>query len=157
PAYEDEMRRAIAAEDGFVAATNHAEADILILFEKTFFKTRRYLSALRTDRWVRTAAGRLFVINKDDFAHGLLPGLYTSLPESRSDPHRHRTICYCRTPNPLIVEAEEILDAPRYLASFRGNLKGHPVRRQMFRALQDDPRFALETTDSWLLHAVDEQ
>jgi hypothetical protein len=154
--YYDEMHRAILAAEG-VAWTEDAErADLLILFEKTFFKTHRYLRSLGHDRWVKHAAERLLVINKDDFAHGLLPGLYTSLPASRSNPERHRTICYYRTPNPKILEPKDPV-VPTVLGAFRGNLRGHEVRRKLFALWGRDPRFSLEATDSWLHHSAVEQ
>lgn len=156
PAYVEEMRQAVIATDGFCLAANLHTADILILFEKTFFKTRRYLGALRADDWVTKAAERLFVINKDDFAHGLLPGLYTSLPASRYDPLRHRTTCYYRTPNEWILRPQPPVD-PIFVGSFRGNVRGAQVRERLVRALSHDSRFSIETTDSWMRHSDEEK
>lgn len=132
-------------------------ADVILLQEKFSYKDFRYIDRLLCDPMVSKYTEKIFTINCDDCATGLLRGVYTSLPMSRFSAGIHAAVPYMEYPNELVFSNGHKSHAPSYLASWRGNTKSNAIRMNMISALKSDPAFCLETTDSWLNHQVDEK
>lgn len=131
-------------------------ADIILIQEKGSFKDFRYIHKLVLDPIVSKYTEKVFTINGDDCATGLLRGLYTSLPKSRFDFKIHRAIPYMQYPNELIFQTHPDVE-PEYLASWRGNPKSNAIRPKMISLFGSQKSFRLETTNSWLNHQDDEK
>lgn len=132
-------------------------ADVILIEEKGSYKNFRYIDTLLTDPIISRFTEKVFTINSDDCATGLLRGLYTSLPGSRFDSRIHAPIPYMDYPNELVFANSYGPRIPEYLASWRGNTKSNAMRLRMISMLKSDPRFCLETTDSWLDHKWNEK
>jgi Exostosin family. len=127
-------------------------ADVILIEEKGSFKNFRYIDDLLTDFVISRFPEKVFTINSDDCATGLLRGLYTSLPRSRFDKRIHASVPYMHYPNELVFSKGYGPRRPEYLASWRGNTKSNAMRLRMITALKSDSRFCLETTGRWLDH-----
>ena len=132
-------------------------ADIVLLQEKVSFKDFRYIHKLFRDPIISKYTDKVFTINCDDCATGLLRGLYTSLPKSRFDFRIHRAIPYMQYPNELIFGSTCSDTEPEYLASWRGNTKSNAIRLKMISLFNSQTGFRLEATNSWLNHQDDEK
>jgi hypothetical protein len=132
-------------------------ADVILIQEKFSYKDFRYISKLLRDPVLARYTEKVYTINSDDCATGLLRGLYTSLPRSRFNPRIHAAIPYMHYPNELIFSNRCEKMIPSYLGSWRGNTKSNAIRLKMISALKSSPDFCLETTDSWLNHQMDEK
>ena len=74
-------------------------ADVILLQEKGSFKDFRYIHKLLQDPVISRFTEKVFTINSDDCATGLLRGLYTSLPRSRFNSRIHSSVPYMDYPN----------------------------------------------------------
>lgn len=133
------------------------EADALIIQEKTCFKDFKYISALLRDPVISKYPNKVYTINSDDCATGLLKGVYTSLPKKRLNTNIHRSIPYAEYPNELIHNQNYINNNPTYLASWRGNIKSNKIRTKLLKEFKANPRININTTDSWLNHSLEEK
>lgn len=77
-------------------------------------------------------------MNYDDTAAGFLPGCYTSLRRQNYDPDLHRTCAYPRIYNEF-ADVKPREQEPRWLFSFAGSIRSHPVRRLLVERLRRDP------------------
>jgi hypothetical protein len=137
-------------------ALNPDAADAIIIQEANSFKNFRYIKQLLCDPFVSRYTEKIFTINTDDCATGLLKGLYTSIPKQRFHPSIHVSVPYMEYPNELVFCKHQNLK-PQYLASWRGNLKSNPIRKKMIQLFHSNPNFNFETTNSWLNHNQDEK
>jgi Exostosin family len=145
---------------GCKKATSPSQADVILINEENSFKEWRYIEKLMEDPIVGANIDRVYTINTDDCATGLLKGLYTSIPSNRILPAIYEVVPYAKYPNKEILNStdDRTDSSPPYLASWRGNLKSNPkLRRELVRTLADRADFKIETTDSWLNHGPDEQ
>jgi hypothetical protein len=132
-------------------------ADAILIQEITSFKEFRYIKKLKNDELISKFSHKVFTINSDDCATGLLRGLYTSLPRYRYNHFIHTSVPYMEYPNELIFFNYKDVFEPFYLAGWRGNTKSNKIRLKMIEKLQNRPRYQIETTDSWLNHMRDEK
>ena len=132
-------------------------ADLILIQEKACYKDFRYINRLMADPVISTYADKVFTINVDDCATGLLRGLYTSLPKARFDDRVHRCVPYVEYPNELIFAERSRGTVPAYLASWRGNYNSNAFRSKMISLLKRNPAFCVEATDSWLNHHLEEK
>lgn len=133
------------------------DADAVIIQERSSYKDFRYINDLLKDPIINKYIDKVFTINRDDCATGLLRGLYTSLPKSRYNPKVHVAVPYMEFPNELIFSKDYKLRTPAYLATWRGNTKSNKIRLRMIESLKARPEVRFETTDSWLNHQLDEK
>lgn len=132
-------------------------ADVIVLQEKGSFKDFRYIDKLLGDPIIGRYPDRVFTVNNDDWATGLLRGLYTSLPRSRFNASIHVAVPFMTYPNEQITAGGMKLREPRYLAAWRGNTKSNRIRPRLVSLFKGNPGFCVETTSSWLNHNNDEK
>lgn len=153
------VRSELLGRPGILEAPTLGDAEAIVLHEQYSFKEWRYIGALLADPVVGKAPHKIYTINLDDAATGLLRGVYTSLPRRRIDSSLHRVVPYASSPNEFVVAgARDSHPAPRYLATWRGNPKSNRKLRSRLLALYGrSPRILVESTDSWLDHRPDEK
>lgn len=83
-------------------ATSLNSADVILIQEKVSFKNFRYINELLADPLIAKYYHKIFTINSDDCATGLLRGVYTSLPKSRFNPKLCTPVPYFDYPNELV-------------------------------------------------------
>ncbi len=132
------------------------EADALIIQEEFSFKNFRYVRSLKNDPVFRKYANKIFTINTDDCATGLVKGFYTSLPKKRYDPKVHLILPYLWMPNELILNKEQEV-TPAYLATWRGNSKSNRIRNKIVKLFSNVAAFDIHPTKSWFNHSVEEK
>lgn len=132
------------------------QADIIIIQEQNSFKNFRYINDLLSDPLFIKYADRIFTINDDDCATGLLKGVYTSLPRYRFDENIHVAVPYMHFPNEQVFMPQQKFE-PKLLASWRGNIKSNALRPRMFADLADRPGIIVQKTSSWLNHKEEEK
>lgn len=132
------------------------KANAIIIQEKNSFKNFRYISNLYKDPLVSMYAYKVYTINDDDCATGLLKGLYTSLPKHRFNKDLHVSVPYMQFPNELVFTISPNLK-PEHLATWRGNTKSNKLRFKLIDSLRDKPEVVVQQTDSWLNHKQNEK
>lgn len=131
-----------------------ASADAIIFQEKNSFKDFRYIKELKADDIISKYPHKVFTINRDDCATGLLKGLYTSMPASRFDVQDYRAVPYMEYPNEFVFKKDIPEVSKTLLASWRGNLVSNPIRPKLLKCYQGHDQFCLESTESWLDHGA---
>jgi hypothetical protein len=132
------------------------DANAIIIQEKISFKNFRYIPSLKNDPIFKKYANKIFTINSDDCATGLIKGLYTSLPKKRYNPEIHSVIPYSNLPNELtLIKESEI--KPKFLASWRGNPKSNKIRNKIIKLFNTETTFDIQSTNSWFNHNTEEK
>ena len=143
---------------GYTTTRSAADADAIIINEKTSFKEWRYIKRLVDDPAIGQWVHKTYTINTDDCATGLLKGVYTSIPRKRLNQSIHAVVPYARYPNEYVLSGTNPSQEKKYLASWRGNTDSNPgLRCKLAGALEGLPDFKIETTDSWLNHGSQEK
>jgi hypothetical protein len=150
-------REALLSIDTVYEAKEPGLADAIIIQEINSYKDFRYIKKLLNDPLISKYPHKVFTINHDDCATGLLKGLYTSIPKSRYNPAIHASVPYMGYPNELIFATNQAKVEPLYLAGWRGNTESNKIRTKMFNLFYLNPHFQIATTDSWLNHKLDEK
>ncbi len=132
------------------------EADVILIHENDSFKNFDYIKDLLSDPIISKYPEKIFTINTDDSATGLLRGLYTCLPRSRVIDGINTAVSYAQFPNELVFSAKMEKVKPRYLAVWRGNIKSNRLRSKMLTSLGSKDRCRLELTNSWMKFEKDE-
>lgn len=155
----DALRIEMLQRPHVVEVKDMEAADALILHEPWAFREWRYIDRLVADPVVGRFAYKVFTVNTDDAAAGLLRGLYTCLRRSRFDPTMHAAVPFVAQPNAEIAGMAGTPRPPaRLLATWRGNPKSNRKLRQgLIDLYGDSPVFQVESTDSWLDHGPEEQ
>lgn len=155
----DAVRSDLLARPGMEASDSPEEADAIVLHEGYSFKEWRYIESLLADPVVGQYPHKVYTINVDDAANGLLRGIYSSLPRKRLNPLLHRTIPYAFSPNEFVLTGvSEQRVEPAYLATWRGNPKSNmKLRGRLLTLFGPSRRMLVESTDSWLNHGAEEK
>jgi len=155
----DALRVELLQRPGVVEVKNAEAADALILHEPWAFREWRYIDRLVADPVVGRFAYKVFTVNTDDAASGLLRGVYTCLRRSRFDPMLHAAVPFLDQPNADVAAMAGTPRPPaRLLATWRGNTKSNRKLRQgLIDRYGGSPDFQVESTDSWLNHDPEEQ
>jgi hypothetical protein len=132
------------------------DADALVIQEKVAFKNFHYIKNLKNDAVFKKYANKIFTINSDDCATGLLKGLYTCLPKRRFNPDYHRVVPYFNLPNELISGKEQ-KKTPNFLATWRGNPKSNKIRNKIINLYCNEKAFDIQSTNSWYNHSIEEK
>jgi len=132
------------------------DANALVIQEKFSYKNFRYIRNLKNDPVFKKHANKIFTINTDDCATGLIKGLYTSLPRRRYNRRFHSIVPFDYFPNELILSKEPKVK-PDFLASWRGNPKSNKIRNKIIKLLGNDMTFDVQSTNSWFNHNVEEK
>jgi hypothetical protein len=150
------IRKALLKNDYVEEVRSPEGSDAIIIQEKNSFKNFHYINDLLSDPLISGHANKIFTINDDDCATGLLRGLYTSLPKYRFNSEHHAAVPYMHFPNEQVFLTQQDL-APDLLASWRGNTKSNALRTKLIEALESKPEIVIQKTDSWLNHREDEK
>lgn len=132
-------------------------ADAIIIQENDSFKNFNYIKDLQEDQLISAYPEKIFTINTDDSATGLLRGIYTCLPKSRINSNLYKSVPYMEFPNDLVCSAGFKEFSSEYLASWRGNTKSNFIRPKMQKLFQRNKQCEIEHTDSWMDHDRDEK
>ncbi|MGJ7491690.1 exostosin domain-containing protein [Variovorax sp. ZT4R33] len=153
------LRSAILPQSGVREAATLEEADALVLHEPWAFRERRYIDRLVADPVVGRWPYKVYTLNSDDAASGLLRGLYTCLPRSRFDAQLHAPVPFLAQPNEEVVAQAGTPRPPaNYLGTWRGNPKSNRrLRQNLLDLCARWPAFKVESTESWLNHGPDEK
>ena len=139
PAFIERLEEAGTRRDRVRVTKDPATADVVLVDERYQYRTWHYADELAQCIFVRRHADRILVINHDDHARPLLPGLYVSLEKHRPPLVHARPVPYkrdlWRLPVPKAFDYR-----PTGLFAFRGTFHSHPVRKRMCRVLSKDPR-----------------
>lgn len=151
------LKAEILASDSGKEVFDPELADAIIIQEDHSFKNFNYIKNLQEDKLISAYPEKIFTINTDDSATGLLRGIYTCLPKSRTDSNLYKSVPYMSFPNDLVYSAgfEEFTSG--YLASWRGNTKSNFIRPKMMKLFHPENRCEMEHTDSWMNHDRDEK
>src|SRR5690606_11204571 len=109
----ERVRHALLTLSGVTEVHTPDMADVVLMEEKGSFKDFRYIAKLADDKFISRFLPRLFTVNTDDCATGLLRGIYTSLPKSRIDYTRHRVVPFMHYPNELVFSMRAEPGAPK--------------------------------------------
>lgn len=155
----DALRAELLTRPGVVEVSDLEEADALILHEPWAFREWRYIDMLVADPIVGRFPQKVYTLNEDDAAAGLLRGIYTCLPRSRFDPRLHAAIPFVAQPNEEVAaQAGSPRPPASLLATWRGNPKSNRKLRQgLLEVCSGSPVFKAESTESWLNHGADEK
>jgi hypothetical protein len=141
-----------------VEVFDSGQADAIVLNEAFSFKEWRYIRKLSGDPIVGRYPHKIYTINTDDSAAGLLRGIYTSLAVHRFDARFHRAVPYAACLNERVLQRiDEVQPERKYLAAWRGNTISHPIRKKLVRQLAGNPRFHVAATESWFNHDAGEK
>jgi len=153
----DSIKNTLLSTKGIEEVFTPERADAIIIQEENSFKNFRYIKVLELDALISAYPEKVFTINTDDCATGLLRGLYTSLPKYRFNSILYAAVPYMYYPNELVFaqSADEV--TPTCLASWRGNTKSNNLRSRIVNVLEAKSEFCIERTDSWLNHNDDEK
>lgn len=133
------------------------EADAIIIHEKNSFKNFDYIRALVADPIISKYPEKIFTINTDDCATGLLRGLYTCLPKSREKEGFYMAVPYVQFPNTLVLTIELEAMKPRYLGVWRGNIKSNRLRSKLVTSLESKDGYRIEQTNSWMKYEKEDE
>lgn len=143
---------------GHVEVKRPEEADALLLQEPWDFREWRYIDKLESDALIGRFAHKVFTVNNDDAASGLLRGVYSCLPAHRTDDALHALVPFIRRPNEVVLQrAGQPRPTACYLATWFGNPKSSKVRRRLFSRYGKSASVRLMTTDSWMQYGSDER
>lgn len=159
PRLLDALRAELLARPGVVEAQGIEEADALILHEPWAFREWRYIDKLVADPIVGRFPQKVYTLNEDEAAAGLLRGIYTCLQRKRFDPTLHAAIPFVSQPNEEVVSRAGTPRPPAtLLATWRGNPKSNRKLRQgLLEVCGRSPVFQVESTESWLNHGAEEK
>jgi hypothetical protein len=143
---------------GHAEAATPEEADALLLHEPWDFREWRYIQRLRADPIVSRFAHKVFTINNDDAASGLLRGVYSCLPANRIDHELHALVPFLRAANDVVLQrAGQPRPPADRLAAWFGNPKSSKVRRRLYDRYKTSNSLKLMTTSSWMQYGTDER
>ena len=143
---------------GHAEARSPEEADALLLQEPWDFREWRYIDRLEADPIVGRFAHKVFTINNDDAASGLLRGVYSCLPAHRTDDALHAVVPFIRKPNDIVLQRVSQPRPPaQYLAAWFGNPQSSKVRRKLYTRYSESTSLRLMTTASWMQYGSDER
>jgi hypothetical protein len=129
---------------------------IIIQEEETTYKGFRYIDELLNDSLISKYLNKVFTINTDDSATGLLRGLYAAIPKQRFNVFLHKAVPYIKYKNEYSFQNGEAID-PVYLAGWCGNTKSNKMRKSLVDILKDNEDFLIKTSQSWYNHGDDEK
>ena len=155
----ESLRAELLRRPGVVEEDDPALADALVIQEPWAFREWRYIDKLIADPVVGRFSHKVYSVNGDDAAAGLLRGIYTCLPQSRFDPALHAATPFLAQPNEqVLAHAGGARGPAAFLGTWRGNPKSNRrVRGRLLDLHAGSARFKIESTESWLNHGADEK
>ena len=150
-------KNALLRIDTIEEAETPEAADALLIQEKVSYKDFRYTKRVLSDPFLSNYLPKLFSLNFDDCATGLLRGLYSNIPTGRLVNQLHLAVPYANFFNEKAITGEYENSQPAYLAAWRGNSKSNRIRPILISLLQPINEILIEVTDSWLNHSLQEK
>jgi hypothetical protein len=136
------------------------EADIILILEPNYFKTRAYLEELAALEELQRFPQKCFVVNQDDNPVPLLPGVYVAMPTFRREGKMVIPYCYLvPSPNKVLSANDRREVVTDLLFSFRGAASA-PVRRRLFDLaprLVAFGRGKITRVNRWFDHTAEEE
>ena len=158
PAFMSLLKAEMLGRLGHAEAGSPEEADALLLQEPWDFREWRYIDRLRADPIVGRFAHKVFTVNNDDAASGLLRGVYSCLPTNRADDALHALVPFIRPVNEIVLQRAGLPRPPAdCLAAWFGNPKSSRVRRKLYDQYKTSASLRVMTTSSWMQYGSDER
>lgn len=153
------LRGEMLQRPGVSEAASFDAADALVLQEPWAFREWRYIDRLLADPVIGRAPHKVYTVNSDDGASGLLRGAYCCLTTRRFDPLLHAAAPFIKSPNEQVVpHAGPRGESATALATWRGNPKSHRrLRGQLLQRYGGSSALRVESTESWWDHGADEK
>jgi hypothetical protein len=155
----ESLRAEMLQRPGIFEARSVDDADALIIHEPWAFREWRYIARLMAEPVIGRAPHKVYTVNSDDAATGLLRGAYTCLPKSRFDPALHAAVPFFAQPNEQVLPNAGLrTEKAPLLGTWRGNPKSHRrLRGRLLDLYGGSSHFQLESTESWWNHAAEEK
>jgi len=155
----ESLRSELSGRPGVVVAGDFETADALVIHEPWAFREWRYIDRLIADPVIGRFSHKVYTVNSDDAATGLLRGLYCCLPRRRFDPRLHAAIPFFAQPNEHVrAQAGTPQEPATLLATWRGNPKSNrKVRGGLLSLYGGSSSIRVESTESWLNHGDEEK
>lgn len=156
--FMEKLKAEMLGRLGHAQARSPEEADALLLHEPWDFREWRYIDRLEADPIVGRFAHKVFTVNNDDAASGLLRGVYSCLPAHRTDDALHAVVPFIRQANDVVLQRVGQSRPPaEYLAAWFGNPQSSRVRRKLYTRYSESTSLRLLTTASWMQYGSDER
>ena len=153
------LREELLQRPGMAEARHADDADAMVIHEPWAFREWRYIARLMNDPVIGRAPQKVFTINSDDAATGLLRGVYTCLAKKRFDPALHAAVPFFAQPNEQVLPNAglRVGNAP-LVPTWRGNPKSQRrLRGRLLDLYGGSSIFRVESTDSWWNHEAEEK
>lgn len=150
--YFKNVREALLATQECTEVQNPEKADALIIKELFSFKDFSYIKKLIQDPLISRYAAKVFTINDDDCATGLLKGVYTCIHKSKLSPNLHAAMPHIEYPNKYVLEATPEYQSPKYLAGWYGSTHSNKLRSALVKKYEQHPHFNIKTLRTWVNH-----
>lgn len=124
------------AGSGHSLTDDPKEADIILFAEMG--GSGRFAETVRAHPYYKHFGEKCFLFDSADMAFPVLPGLYSSLTKSQYQRGYARTGFYLYLIENAFINARPCTGNERYLASFVGSKRTHPVREALFEFGRDD-------------------
>jgi hypothetical protein len=129
---------------------------MIVLFEGYGDHSLSYAKSLLQCPFIAKYFPRILTINHNDIAWPLLRGCYTSLGKHAIDLISFRSICYPSVYNweTENIRSEDTRCEKRLMASFRGNLESHIIRRRLAKIYRDSSSIRVTNASAgWYAHS----
>jgi hypothetical protein len=129
------------------------------MHESWAFREWRYIDKLLADPVIGRYSPKVYTVNNDDAATGLLRGAYSCLPARRFDDDLHVAVPFLARPNEeVLAHAGKSPGEARCLGVWRGNPHSNrKLRGQLLQLYGGSKNFEVESTDSWKDHGMQEK
>lgn len=158
PTILNSLKNTLSINSSVKEVFNPEDADVILIQENDSYKNFHYIKELLSDPIISKYPEKVFTINTDDSATGLLRGLYTCLPSTRISEEIYTAVPYVKFPNDLVLNVEvEEKKNPKFLAVWRGNIKSNKLRSKLVASLESKERCRIEQSLSWMKFEKEEQ
>lgn len=127
-----------------------AEADIILFAEMG--TCGKFAELVRAHPFYRRYRGKCFLFDSGDLVFPTLPGIYASLTTDKHRPGFTRTGFYLYMIENAFINSRPCSGSEKYLASFVGSKKTHPVRNALFQFGRND--IYTKDTSSYSTHMM---
>lgn len=112
------------------------QADIILFAEMGTCGS--FAEVVRAHPYYRKFSSKCFLFDSGDTVFTIVPGIYASLPKNKYRADHTRTGFYLYLIENAFITPCPCTGTEKYLASFVGSQKTHPVREHLFRLGRDD-------------------
>jgi len=112
------------------------EADVILFAEMG--NCGKFAEVVRAHPYYRRFREKCFLFDSTDFCRPTVPGIYASLTQDQYRPDYTRTGLYLYLIENAFITSRPCTGSEKYLASFVGSARTHPVRKKLFEFGRDD-------------------